>query len=566
MAKNKKNVSLFSRKKIIFLYIPFISISYILISISSYIQKSPTFDEGIIIASGYHYLHTGENDVNAENPPLVKALLAFPTLFININEPEIKNDLKFSYNMNKELIYAGKFLYDNNAIKIINYTRFINVILTLIGAFFVYLTVTFYLKRPFGLLGFVLFLFSPNILAHARLATVDTSIMTFMFGANYFLLISFKRRKSYYFILAGIMVGLAMLGKFTGLLIFPIFFIQFLIYYIGKPILTRQKGHKPKYRLVHMLKWFVLICFIAFLTVNIFYSFKGYGKTLNEYTVKSFLLSHFKNQALIGNIPILLPDDYIKGFDIVAYNNKPGFPNIFMGNYYPLGGSWWNYYFLVMGIKLPIPLLMLIAVGLIFSAFTLYKKWDFYFFLISTLIVFSNFSFFAYRQSGFRYILPILPYMIFCAVIGFWSLLRNNKIVLKILAFTILIWFFVESFSIYPDYLTYFNQFVGGPEGGKDYFAATNLDWGQDLPGLKKWLDEHNNPAIKLVYYGHAMPSYYGIIQSDNPEYIAISVTNIYVYRKGHYISRLLKTEPVANIGNSIYIYKIISNQVKLEY
>ena len=146
-----------------------------------------------------------------------------------------------------------------------------------------------------------------------------------------------------------------------------------------------------------MLKWFVLICFIAFLTVNIFYGFKGCGKTLNEYTVKSSLLSHFKNQALIGNIPILLPDDYIKGFDIVVYNNKPGFPNIFMGNYYPLGGSWWNYYFLVMGMKLPIPLLMLIAVGLIFSAFTLYKKWDFYFFLFSTLIIFSNFSTIIYK-------------------------------------------------------------------------------------------------------------------------------------------------------------------------
>jgi len=556
LSENKKNTSFFSKRITIFLCLPLISICFILFSISSYTQKSPTFDEGIIIASGYHYLNTGKNNINPENPPLLKALLAFPSLFINIDKPKISDDLKYSYNMNKELIYAGKFLYDNNAIKIINSARFINVLLTLLGAFFVYLTITVYLKRSFGLLGFILFLFSPNILAHARLATVDSGIMMFMFGANYFLLKGLKKEKYYYFILTGLMVGATMLCKFTGLLIIPIFFIQLLIYYIA----TRQR-HNLKNRFVHTFKWFILVCFIAFLTVNIFYGFKGCGKTLNEYTLKSSLLTHFKNQTLINSIPILLPNDYVKGFDIVAYNNKPGFPNIFMGKYYPLGGSWWNYYFLVMGMKLPIPLLMLTIIGIIFSFFMLYRKWEFYFFLIPPLIIFSNFSFLAYRQSGFRYILPILPYIILCAVIGFNYLFRNSKVLFKILAFTILIWFFTVSYFIYPNYLTYFNQFVEGPEGGKNYFAATNLDWGQDLPGLKKWLIKNNNPAIKLLYYGHAKPSYYGISQAQKPEYIAISVTNMYVHAKDNYISQLLTTEPIANIGNSIYIFKALSRR-----
>jgi 4-amino-4-deoxy-L-arabinose transferase-like glycosyltransferase len=590
MSESKeRKLSFFSKRRILFFYIPFISVCYIIISISSYIQKSPTFDEGIIIASGYHYLNTGKNNINPENPPLLKALLAFPSLFININKPEIKTDLEYSYNMNKELIYAGKFLYSNNAVKIINYSRFINVLLTLLAAFFVYMTITVYLKRSFGLLGFMLFLFSPNILAHARLATVDAGIMMFMFGANYFLLKGFKKKKYCYFILAGIMAGISMLCKFTGLLILPIFFIQFLIYYLFANRLNQGKNtrrmskkrntrsvvvrRKPcvstnfititrsfaQNRLVHTFKWFVLICFIALLTVNIFYSFNGCGKPLKEYTIKSSLLTHFKDNTLISSIPVLLPYDYIKGFDIVAYNNKPGFPNIYMGNYYPLGGSWWNYYLLIMGMKLPIPLLMLAVIGIIFSILILYRKWNFYFFVIPPLIVFLDFSFLAYRQSGFRYILPILPYIILCAVIGFRYLLKNTRILFRILAFVILIWFFVESYFIYPDYLTYFNQFVGGPEGAKDYYAATNLDWGQDLPGIKKWLNKNNNPAIKLIYYGHAKPSYYGITQSEKPEYIAVSVTNMYVHGKNDYISRLLATEPVANIGNSIYIFKVLS-------
>ena len=674
---------MFSKKKVVLIYIPVICIVYIVLSVSSYVQKSPTFDEGIIIASGNHYLTTGKNDINAENPPILKALFAFPTLFMNVEQPT-SPDIKYSYNMNSELIYAGKFLYqEHKAEQILNYARFINVLLTLLAGIFLYLTITIYLKKSFGLLGFLLFIFSPNILAHARLATVDTGLMMFMFGANYFLIKGLKNNRNHYFVWVGIMAGLAMLCKFTGLLIIPIFAVQLLIFCI----FTRQDWWK---KFLFASIRFVLICLIALLVVNIFYGFKGFGKPIDAYNVKSPLLKYFvtqrakasvqplikrspekstalyrhpsavalssyaatnagafpefksmlhgltpeakkcrplrglkkqtlakdftiialvdptnaevtrrkiikKNQqiipagdnttiasgvakqnpweqgtkslkpppggrhffeeGLISKIPILLPHDYVKGFDIVAYNNKPGFPNIYMGKYYPLGGTWWDYYLILMGIKIPVPLLLLIAIGLIYSIFILRKKWVFYIFLIPPLAIFANFSFLAYRQSGFRYILPIMPYLFFAAVIGFRYLYKNSKLLVKIMAILIVIWFIFESMLIYPNYLTYFNQFVGGPEGGKDYFAATNLDWGQDLPGLKKWLDKHNNPPIRLVYYGHAKPSYYGIKQSKTPKYIAISVTNTYIHAKNPYIFKLLKTKPIANIGNSIYIW-----------
>ena len=598
MTNNNLSTHLLTTKKVIFAYIPIISIIYIILSVSSYMQKSPTFDEGIIIASGHHYLVSGKNNINTENPPLLKALFALPTLFMNIERPTAPN-IKYSYNMNSELIYAGKFLYQkNNTTKILNYCRFVNVLLTLLAGIFIYLTITIYLKRSFGLLGFLLFVFSPNILAHARLATVDTGLMMFMFGANYFLIKGFRSNRMHHFTCAGLMAGVAMLCKFTGLLIVPIFAVQFLIFCIFA---------KQRPKLLNTFFRFILICFIAILMVNIFYGFSGFGKSLAKYKLKSpFLKSlnigsrdvhikqfkdsvphdalpcaatnyarsiksinldahgnahHSRTQSyfflsLIENIPVPLPHDYIKGFDIVAYNNKFGFPNIYMGKYYPLGGTWWDYYLILMGIKLPVPLLILIVVGLIYSIFILYRKWIFYVCLAPPLIIFVNFSFLAYRQSGFRYILAILPYLFFCAVIGFRFLFKSPKLLIKIMAILIAAWFIFESMFIYPDYLTYFNQFAGGSEGGKNYFAATNLDWGQDLPGLKKWLNEHNNPPIKLIYYGHAKPGYYGIEQSKTPKYIAISVTNMYIYNKNPYISKLLKTKPIANIGNSIYIYK----------
>jgi hypothetical protein len=73
----------------------------------------------------------------------------------------------------------------------------------------------------------------------------------------------------------------------------------------------------------------------------------------------------------------------------------------------------------------------------------------------------------------------------------------------------------IESLSIWPNYLAFFNQLVGGPRNGYKYLVDSSLDWGQDLPGLHDWL-EKNVPAgsgtpVYLSYFGTADPRFYGI-------------------------------------------------------
>ena len=46
-----------------------------------------------------------------------------------------------------------------------------------------------------------------------------------------------------------------------------------------------------------------------------------------------------------------------------------------------------------------------------------------------------------------------------------------------------------ESIAIRPHYLAYFNVLAGGPESGYRHLVDSSLDWGQDLPGLKRWLE-----------------------------------------------------------------------------
>ena len=60
-------------------------------------------------------------------------------------------------------------------------------------------------------------------------------------------------------------------------------------------------------------------------------------------------------------------------------------------------------------------------------------------------------------------------------------------------------WYGISSVKTYPDYLTYFNEIVGGPKKGIDYLDDSNIDWGQDLKRLKGFLDKRGINKIKLL-------------------------------------------------------------------
>ena len=129
---------------------------------------------------------------------------------------------------------------------------------------------------------------------------------------------------------------------------------------------------------------------------------------------------------------------------------------------------------------------------------------------------------------------------------------------------------------IHPHYLAYFNELVGGPGRGYRYMVDSNLDWGQDLKGLKKYMDRNGISKIRLSYFGSDSPSRYGIAYDWLPSFvlpipdnqapdlstkgwIAISATNLQgVYLKNRDLFATFRSrEPVAVIGYSIFVYKI---------
>lgn len=73
-----------------------------------------------------------------------------------------------------------------------------------------------------------------------------------------------------------------------------------------------------------------------------------------------------------------------------------------------------------------------------------------------------------------------------------------------------LLWLAWANISIHPNYLSYFNEFAGGPYNGWRFLADSNLDWGQDLKRLARYARLHPDEKIKLAYFGSAKPDKYG--------------------------------------------------------
>jgi hypothetical protein len=181
---------------------------------------------------------------------------------------------------------------------------------------------------------------------------------------------------------------------------------------------------------------------------------------------------------------------------------------------------------------------------------------------------------------GVRHLLPVFPFTILLVsgTISVWlkePYLKFKKIILTVL----ILWQTVSVFCIYPHFLAYFNELAGEPNKGYVYAVDSNLDWGQDLKRLAKWVEEKNIDKIYVDYFGGGDPNYYLKNKSErwwcdrNKEefirgnYLAVSATflqnGVGKAAKGFNQSSigcyrwLNNYQPIAKIGYSIFIYKI---------
>ena len=89
---------------------------------------------------------------------------------------------------------------------------------------------------------------------------------------------------------------------------------------------------------------------------------------------------------------------------------------------------------------------------------------------------------------------------------------------LAVLAVIALIsWQAVETATVFPFGLAYFNELVGGPREGYRALVDSNVDWGQSFKALATWMRGQGIDHVSLSYYTWIDPAAYGIDYTPLP-------------------------------------------------
>ena len=193
-----------------------------------------TFDELSHIPAGYSYLTQQDYRINPEHPPLIKDLAAAPLLGLDLNFPSGHSTWEQEQGPVwwMQFDFGTQFLFksDNPADKIIFLARLPMILLLIcLGAFIFFWSRQLY-GNKFGLLALTLFSFSPTFLAHGRFVTTDIAAALGVATATYFWLKFLKNPVIKNMLIAGIILGIVLLFKFSLILLIPFFGIITIIY------------------------------------------------------------------------------------------------------------------------------------------------------------------------------------------------------------------------------------------------------------------------------------------------------------------------------------------------
>ena len=557
---------------------------FIALTVGSYTRESATVDEPQHLTAGYTALRLHDYRIDPEQPPLLRLWAALPLLAMSDVKLDTNNA---AWETANGWDLSHQFLYElNDADRLLYRARFMTVLLGIVLGVLLFC----WARELFGFwtasAALALYCVEPNILANASLVTTDFGVVCFIFGAVYFLWR--LGRKITIGNLAGLVVffALAQVSKFSAILLGPIVLLLLIAQVLwGGPWQCEFVGagelRTGRAKTLTVLALVVGLALASYFAVWAAYDFH-YGPMppstdLAQLRDNPQFLRQVRLVATVANWldeHHLLPDTYAQGFILsqVKVQHRSAY---FAGQYSRTG--WWYYFPAAFAVKTPLTVLFLLLCGLALLVKERARWKNDAWFMALPPAVFLGAALTVHLNIGVRHILPIYPFALLIAGVTLEEIrARWHTIVLLVpVAFAC-----IELATVYPHCLAFFNQLIGGPRNGQWVLLDSNLDWGQDLKPLKRWMDAHHVKHINLSYFGTADPAYYGIdcthligapsfdtakiAAPQLPGYVAVSVQNLHGVRwdepKRFYYAPLLERKPAAVVGYSIQVYWVETN------
>ncbi|MGC9521873.1 MAG: ArnT family glycosyltransferase [Anaerolineae bacterium] len=529
-------------------------------ALTQVVGASITFDEGPHLAVGYATLRTGDYRLQPVHihPPLANILAAAPLL--------VQADLRDPTTIEGWEIASLSAVTDEviwqypHPRRIATAARVPMLLLGVLLGAVLYRWAQEAGGSLAGLMALALYAFDPNFIAHSGLVTTDVPATLFIVVTLYAIFrfttpTAADHARARWIGIAGVVLGLAQLTKVSAALLVPVVGLVLLI-----PAL-RERGSVRR-TLMQAFVQFAGILAIAACVV-----WAGYRFSVTP----------------VPGWPFPLPaGTHIRIYQSLREHYKLGHPTFALGKVST--GGWWWYFPLAFVLKTPLPTLLLLGLSAILQISAWIGSWmpdrdrlarilSFGLFPTAYLIA----SLFSTVNIGYRHLLPVLPPAY--AVVSLVWMRRRHRLpragISSIVLGLLLAWLVVGTVRVLPYPLSFFNALASGPSNGYRYLVDSNLDWGQNLWDLKRWLNERGAPHVYYAHYSPARPQAYGIDAdylppdpraldldpwNPTPGIYAIGATVL----QGPYAPDIntyawfREREPVVKLGNALFVYEVV--------
>ncbi|MCL4263665.1 MAG: phospholipid carrier-dependent glycosyltransferase [Anaerolineae bacterium] len=510
--------------------------------------KSITYDEPPHVLNAVQYFQPRPMVSTINNPPLIHALMGGLVHLTGLTYDMGYTHDVWAWGNGFDIAQIFFWQLNTNWPQFFWVGRLMVIFLALFLASLVYRWAGQLYAAPAPALLALLLTFDPNILAFSHLATTDLGVALFFTLAGYSLWGYWRQPTWARLVWAGMAVGLAIAAKFSGAAIILAFLLMM--------VYRWWAWDRSKVGAVRMVGVTAVILTIAAFVLLAVYRFQ-FSLLVADYRFQQTHFSEGHEAYLLGEI------------------SRSG---------------WWYYYPVVFLAKTPIGLLVLLGLGVALFVWagainrplrTNYSGgadgWERGWLLLLAGTIFVG-TLAGSVNIGYRYLLPALPPLyIFLGQL----VLPQTAVVWRWVTAVALAFFIIASVRIHPHYLAFFNVLAGGPENGWRVAVDSNIDWGQDLEAVGRYLAERGITDAHIAWFSTAMPQRYGIPgrsfltwppshrdpvydewypERPLPGIYVISATQLagpYLQEQAGQMAWFRQRQPDAKVGHSYFIYEV---------
>ena len=456
-------------------------------------RKSITLDETVMIPSAYYHLAAANFQLVHDHPPLCKILAALPLLLVQPKELSKQNEAGEPNSLEREGALQGHFWNDNrNQFELISFWARVPMIALAAG---LGILIFVFARELFGnrvaVFAVALYSIEPTVLAHGRVVQTDVPA-AFGYLLVCFILWRYLRVRDWRnAIWLGIACGIALLSKFSMLIIAPALAVVLVVLmWKRRSQIKTLAGHAA------------IVTVITLIVIQAAYFFHSRRLVPAD---ALWITEAFPDRATavataVTLLSYILPTDYVLGVFWQLWHSAEGHSAGLMGMYDMKG--WWYYFPVAFTLKTTIPFLLLSVAALGWATYEAIRKSEYR--LLILLVPFAIYTVFVMLSPiniGVRYYLPAYSFLFILSAALLDRVVRTKRHIGIALAVVLFGWMAFETARVYPHHMSYVNQ-LAWQRPHWWYLSDSNVEWGDDVKELAAYLRERGETRVRSAVLG----------------------------------------------------------------